>query len=147
MLTWPEPETGPGVLGQVRGPHHGRPLGLLMSGLLMSAAARVGLQIMRPSEKQSQSPKAPYCMCNMCLVAQSYLALYNPMDGSPAGSSVHGDSPGKNTGVGCCALLQGMFPTQGSNPGLPHCWWILYRLSHQGSPPYHVAPSKEHSCN
>ena len=40
---------------------------------------------------------------------------------SQPGSSVHGDSPGKNTGVGCHALLQGIFPTQGSNPGLPHC--------------------------
>ena len=36
--------------------------------------------------------------------------------------------------MGCHALLQGIFPTQGSNPGLPHCRWILYRLSHQGSP-------------
>ena len=44
---------------------------------------------------------------------------------SPVGSSVHGDSPGKNTGVGCHALLQGIFPTQGLNPGLPHCRWIL----------------------
>ena len=38
------------------------------------------------------------------------------MDCSPPGSSVHGDSPGKNTGVGCHALLQGIFPIQGSNP-------------------------------
>ena len=44
------------------------------------------------------------------------------------------DSPGKNTGVGCHALLQGIFPTQGSNPGLPHCRQILYQLSYQGSP-------------
>ena len=43
------------------------------------------------------------------------------------------DSPGKNTGVGCHALLQGTFPTLGSNPGLLHCRWILYHLSHQGS--------------
>ena len=49
-------------------------------------------------------------------------------------SSVHGDSPGKNTGVGCHALLQGIFPTQRSNPGLPPCRWSLYCLSHQGSP-------------
>ena len=40
---------------------------------------------------------------------------------SQPGSSVYGDSPGKNTGAGCYALLQGIFPTQGSNPGLPHC--------------------------
>ena len=39
----------------------------------------------------------------------------------------------KNTGESCHALLQGIFPTQGSNPGLPYCRWILYRLSHQGS--------------
>ena len=44
------------------------------------------------------------------------------------------DFPGKNTGVGCQALLQGIFPTQGSNPGLLHCKWILYQLSYQGSP-------------
>ena len=48
--------------------------------------------------------------------------------------SVHGDSPGKNTGVGCLAFLQGIFPTQGSNPGLLLCRWILYHLSHQESP-------------
>ena len=48
------------------------------------------------------------------------------------GSSVHGDPPG--TGVGCYALLQGSFPTQRSNPGLLHCRWILYHLSHQGRP-------------
>ena len=44
------------------------------------------------------------------------------------------NSPGQNTGVGCLSLLQGIFPTQGSKPGLPHCRWILYQLSHQGSP-------------
>ena len=70
----------------------------------------------------------------LCLVAQSCLTLCDPMDCSPPGSSVHWDSPGKNTGVGCHALLQGIFPTQGLNLGLPHCRWILYRLSHQGSP-------------
>ena len=54
------------------------------------------------------------------------------MDCSLPGSSVHGDSPGKNTGVGCYALLQKIFPTRGSNPGLPYCRWILNCLSHQG---------------
>ena len=53
---------------------------------------------------------------------------------SSPGSSVHGDSPGKNTSVGCHALLQGIFPTQGSKPGLLHCRRIRYCLSHQGSP-------------
>ena len=45
------------------------------------------------------------------------------------GSSVHGDSPGKNSGVGCHVLLQGICATQGKNPGLPHCRQILDRLS------------------
>ena len=56
------------------------------------------------------------------------------MDCSLPGSSVHGDSPDKNTGVGCHALLQGIFPTQGSNLGLPHCRQILYCPSHWGRP-------------
>ena len=45
-----------------------------------------------------------------------------------------GDSPGKNTGVGCHALLQGIFPTQGSNPGLPYCRWILLPSEPPGKP-------------
>ena len=49
--------------------------------------------------------------------------LYNPWN-----------SPGQNTGVGSLSLLQGNFPTQGLNPGLPHCRWILYLLNHKGSP-------------
>ena len=53
-------------------------------------------------------------------VAQSCLTLWN--------------SPGQNTGVGSYSLLQGIFPTQGSNPSLPHCKQILYQLSHKGSP-------------
>ena len=44
------------------------------------------------------------------------------------------NSPGQNTGVGSLSLLQGIFPTQGLNLGLPHCRWILYQLSSQGSP-------------
>ena len=57
----------------------------------------------------------------LCLVAQSCPILCNPTDCSLPGSSLQGDSPGKNTGVGCQAFLQGIFPTQGSNPGLLHC--------------------------
>ena len=44
------------------------------------------------------------------------------------------NSPGQNTAVGSHSLLQGIFPTQGSNPSLPHCGRILYQLSHWGSP-------------
>ena len=44
------------------------------------------------------------------------------------------NSPGQNTGVGSLFLLQGIFPTQGLKPGLPHCRWTLYQLSNKGSP-------------
>ena len=69
------------------------------------------------------------------------LILCNPIASSPPGSSVHGDSPDRNPGVGCHALLRalpggkeesshprGIFPSQGSNPGLLHCRWILHHL-------------------
>ena len=90
-------------------------------------------------------------------VTQSCPTLCDPMDCSPPGSSVHGifqarvlewvchcllclglyspwNSPGQNTGVGTLSLLQGIFSTQGSNPGLQYCRQILYQLSHKGSP-------------
>jgi len=41
------------------------------------------------------------------------------------------DFPGKNTGMGSYSILQGIFPIQGSDLGLLHCRWVLYRLSHQ----------------
>ena len=60
-----------------------------------------------------------------CVVVSDSLRpheLYNPWN-----------SPGQNTGAGSLSLLQGIFPTQGLNPGLPHCRWILYQLRHKGS--------------
>ena len=70
----------------------------------------------------------------LCLVSQLCRTLCNPMYYSPPGSSVHGDSPGRNTGVGFHDLLQGIFPTQKPNPHFLHCQWIFYHLRHQGSP-------------
>ena len=67
----------------------------------------------------------------MCDALLSCLQLCDPMDCSWTNSSVHGDSPGKNTGVGCHALLQGIFPTRELNQGLLHCTQILYQLSYQ----------------
>jgi len=55
----------------------------------------------------------------LCLVAQSCLTLFDPMDCSPPGSSVHGDSPGKNTGVDFHAFLQGNLPNLGIKPRSP----------------------------
>ena len=60
------------------------------------------------------------------LVAQSCPTLCDAMDCGPTVFSVHGDSPGKNTGVGGHALLQGIFPTQGSNPDFLHYRQIFY---------------------
>ena len=66
---------------------------------------------------------------------QLYLTLCDPMDCSPPGSS---DFPGKNTGVDCHSLFQGIFLTQGLNPGLLHFRQILFCLSHQGSPHIYI---------
>ena len=60
-------------------------------------------------------------------VSQSCLTLCDPMD-------CPWNSPSQNTGMGSLSLLQGSFPTQGSNPGLPHCRWVLYQLRPQGKP-------------
>ena len=57
------------------------------------------------------------------------------------------NSPSQKTGMGSRSLLQGIFPIEGSNPGLPHCRWILYQLSHQGSPPsIRVFPNESVLC-
>ena len=87
------------------------------------------------SEADGESSVTPQCLCragSLGVRAQLYLTLCHP-----PGSSVYGDSPGKNTGVGCHPLLQGIFPTQKSNPSflcLLHCTWILYPLSYLESP-------------
>ena len=88
----------------------------------LAAAARIVLLLSWASSFNSHNTTI---VC-VCLVAQSCPTLCDPMDCSPSGFSVHEDSPGKNTGVGCCALLQGIFPTQKYNPDLPHWRRILY---------------------
>ena len=71
--------------------------------------------------------------CSYLLYRQkSHSVMYDSL--RPRGLSSPWNSPGKNTGVRSLSLLQGIFPTQGSNPGLPHCRRILYQLSCQGSP-------------
>ena len=71
------------------------------------------------------------CLPNVKVkVTQLCLTLCHLMDCSPW------NSPGQNTGVGSHSLLQGIFPTQGLNPGLSHCSQTLYQLNHQGSPLY-----------
>ena len=79
------------------------------------------------------------CNRDACIICMHHKSLQlcptlcDPMVSGSPGFSVHGDSPGKNTKVGCHALLQGTFPSRGSNPGLLHCRLILSCLSHQGS--------------
>ena len=70
-------------------------------------------------------------VCACVLVTQLCPTPWNPME--PA-RLLSWDSPGKNTGVDSYSLLQGIFPIQGSNPGLLHSKQILYPLGHQGSP-------------
>ena len=70
----------------------------------------------------------------LCLVAQLCLTLCDPRDCSPPGSSVHRDSPGKNTGMGCSDFPPRNLPNTGIEPRSLHCRQILYQLSDQGSP-------------
>ena len=73
-------------------------------------------------------------MCRAVLGHSVVSTLCDPRDCSAPGFSVHGDSPGRNTAVGCGAFLQGIFPTQESNQGFLLCGRILYHRSYQGSP-------------
>ena len=88
------------------------------------------------SKLGKETDKAVYCLpiyltymqsaCENCSVVSNSLrphGLYSPWN-----------SLGLNTGVSSLSLLQGIFPTQGANPGLLHCRQILYQLSHKGSP-------------
>ena len=93
------------------------------------------------SGKISLKTKHTLARCMHAKSLQSYQTLCNTMDCTPRGSSVHGDSPGKNTGVGCLSLLQGIFPTQGSNLHLLqllHCRQILYHWATSYAHTYHM---------
>ena len=92
----------------------------------MSKKVEKSMSILRRHmERNSCQDTALSLPCSCVLSHFSHVQLWDPMYLHPQ------DFPGKNTGVGCHALLQGVFPTQGSNPGLPHCRQILYQLSHR----------------
>ena len=78
-------------------------------------------------------PQWSYVWKVKVLVTQLGLILW-PHGLYPARLLCPWNSSGKNIGMGSLSLIQGIFPTQGSNPGLLHCRRILYQLSHQGSP-------------
>ena len=108
--------------------------GAFMSAVVVCKSLWVVTATMKVKDTCSLEEKLwqTYCCSVLYLVAPSCPTLCDPMYCSPPGSSFYGDSPGKNTGVGGHAFLQGIFPTQGLNPRLPHCRWILYFQSHQG---------------
>ena len=84
--------------------------------------------------------------CVLCLVGQSCTTLCDPVNCmEPTRLLCPWDSPGKSTAVGCHAFLQGIVPTQGLNPGLPHCRQIVNCLSHQGSHWYQLGVPKYNS--
>ena len=83
-------------------------------------------------------------LCVVCVQNLLHLHMSESESRSVVSNSLQTDCPDQSTGVGSLAFLQGIFPTQGSNPGLLHCRRILYQLSHQGSPA--VAAKSLQSC-
>ena len=81
-----------------------------------------GVPLFSPLQAQKETIQSwPFSIHGACMVSRfSHVRLCDPMDDSPPGFSVRGISPNKNTGVGCHALLQRIFPTQGLNPCLLH---------------------------
>ena len=80
------------------------------------------MKAMNPLSSKNTTTCPPPNPVGSCMLIHFSSTLCDPMDYSPPGSSVHGDSPDKNTGVGCYSLLQRIFPTQGLSPGLLYLW-------------------------
>ena len=79
----------------------------------------------------SQIEEDKICLFMLLLYCESHSVVSDSL--WPHGLYSTWNSPGRNGGVGSLSLLQGIFPTQGSKPGLPHCGWIFYQLNHKGS--------------
>ena len=90
---------------------------------------RLKTQALHPEAKQSND-LAEGVKCFECRESESCSVVSNSL--RPHGQYSPWNSPDQNTGVDSLSLLQGIFPTQGSNPGLPRCMQILYQLSHKG---------------
>jgi len=121
--------SGPG-LGKSPGEETGNPLWYSCLGNLNSSLVGYSQWSSKESDtayQQNRSslsePESESARPSVVSASLQHRGLYSPWN-----------SPGQNTGVGSLSLLQGIFPTQGLNPGLPHCSWILYQLSHKGSP-------------
>ena len=97
-----------------------RPRGVpSVKGQLAAAVFTWLLQLHLHPEYQGSVQKQKLKSAQLCPALCNPMAYYSPWN-----------SPGQNSGVGSCSLIQGIVPTQGSNPGLPHCRWILYQPSH-----------------
>ena len=108
-----------------------------MSCLLTSVSPHFGVRVIFSKDNLNHFTKSPIspsillffpcvCVCVCVCVSACVLSCFN--SDRLLGPQ---DSPGKNPGVDCHGLLWGIFPTQGSNPGLPHCKRMIYHLSHK----------------
>ena len=110
--------------------------------LLMQRAQKLNLsKKIQTCASQSCRLCKTMAMAVLCLVTQSCSTLCNPMDCSPPGSSVHGILQARILECIACPP-PGDLLNPGANPGLPHCRWILYCLSYQGSPMATAAKNK-----
>ena len=95
-----------------------------------------GFQRLNVKKQECKISHQSFVLIEKNMKKNIYINIYKVMSNSLQPHGLHSpwNSPGQNTGVGHLSLLQGIVPTQGSNPALPHCRWILYQLSHKGSP-------------
>ena len=105
-------------------------------GDLPDTGIKPGSPALQAESLPSEPPGKPIYVC---IHTHRYLKVKVKVSPSSPTIWPHGlhspwNFPGQNTGVGSLSLLQDIFPTQGLNPGLPHCRQILFQLSHQGSP-------------
>ena len=110
---------------------------VLVIGLfIISTSSWFSLQILNFSKNLSISSRLSILLVYEVKLSESLSVMSEYLQ--PHGLYSPWNSPNQKTRVGSLSLLQGIFPTQGSNPGLPHCRWILYQLSHKGSPHWHI---------
>ena len=109
-------------------------LGILQARILEWVAISFSRRSFRPRDQSQVS-----CIAGRCFTVWATRKAQSESHSVMSDSlGTHGlysswNSPRQNTGVGSLSLLQGIFPTQGSNPGLPYCKQIFYQLSHKGS--------------
>ena len=125
--------------------HQGSTLNCVISWCQSQVPGELASQTWSVLPATEWGPMAGDLLAALPPTPEAFSLSCSPMDVSGSRSAVsnswrsHGlyspwNSPAQNTGVASLSFLQGIFPTQGSNPGLPYCRQILYQLSHKGSP-------------